>query len=80
MFVRSAVTSDMPSIRRRRLPDFFVSMWFPVALRCRTFPFRVIRNRFDVALCVFCLGMRSSMRPTAPLLAAYLHAAYRSAT
>ena len=50
MLVRSAVTSDMPSIRRRRLPDFFVSMWFPVALRCKTFPLRVIRNRFDVAL------------------------------
>jgi hypothetical protein len=58
MLVRSAVTSAMPSIRRLRLPDFFVSMWFPVALRCSTFPLRVMRNRFDVALCAFCFGIR----------------------
>src|SRR4029434_292344 len=33
MLVRSAVTSVMPSTRRRRLPRFFRRKWLPVALR-----------------------------------------------
>ena len=57
MLVRSAVTSAMPSTRRRRLPLFLRRKWFPVALRCRTLPVRVMRNRLAVARCVFCLGI-----------------------
>src|SRR6476646_7630527 len=47
----------MPSTRRRRLPLFFVSMWLPVALWCRTLPLRVTRNRFAVALWLFIFGI-----------------------
>src|SRR4051794_41795600 len=47
----------MPSTRRRRLPLFFVSMWLPVALWCRTLPLRVTRKRFAVALWLFIFGM-----------------------
>ena len=50
IFFFSAVTSDMPSTRRRWPPLFFVSMWLPVALRCSTLPLRVIRKRLVVAL------------------------------
>src|SRR4029453_2178059 len=57
MLVRSAVTSVMPSTRRRRLPLFLRRKWFPVALRWRTLPVRVMRNRLAVARCVFCLGI-----------------------
>src|SRR3954471_7135597 len=51
----------MPSTRRRRLPVFFVSMWFPVAFRCRTLPRRVMRKRLAVARWVFIFGMSSSL-------------------
>src|SRR5215207_6491414 len=57
MLVRSAVTSAMPSTRRRRLPLFFLRKWLPVALRWRTLPVRVMRNRLAVARCVFCFGI-----------------------
>src|SRR5215207_4794149 len=53
MLVRSAVTST----RRRRLPLFFLRKWLPVALRWRTLPVRVMRNRLAVARCVFCFGI-----------------------
>src|SRR5712692_2960621 len=46
----------MPSTRRRRLPDFFVSMWLPVAFRCRTLPVLVTRNRFAAPRCDFIFG------------------------
>src|SRR5215211_6133768 len=79
MFVRSAETSDIPSTRRRRLPLFFVNMWLPVALRCRTLPVRVIRNRFAVARCVFCfissyLSWPRSARPREGPIASLLEA------
>src|SRR6187401_2319886 len=50
----SAVTWDMPSTRRRRLPDFLRRKCWPVPLRCSTLPFRVTRNRFAAPRCVFC--------------------------
>src|SRR5262245_15820380 len=57
--VASGPTSFMPVTRRRRLPVFLVSMCFPVALRCSTLPFRVIRNRLAAPRCDFIFGMTS---------------------
>src|SRR5918996_4336337 len=55
-------TASMPSIRRRRDPDFLRRKWFPVALRCSTLPFRVTRNRLAAPRCVFCFISPSSSR------------------
>ena len=54
----SGPTSAMPLTRRFRPLDFLISMWFPVALRCRTFPVLVTRNRLAAPRWVFIFGMQ----------------------
>ena len=62
----SGPTSAMPLTRRFRPLDFLMSMWFPVALRCRTFPVLVTRNRLAAPRWVFIFGMPGSLPSFAP--------------
>ena len=43
--------------------DFFVIVWCPVAFRCSTLPFRVIRNRLAAARWLVFFGI-ASPRPS----------------
>lgn len=57
MFFASGPTSAIPETRRLRLEVFLVNMWLPEALRRRTLPVGLTRNRLAAPRCVFIFGM-----------------------